>query len=81
MSTFAQLQTRVSSNVIDLQTATQTNIPVYVNAVIEAAQSLHNFNAMKAEIHAFEEMFPRAPTPEPETHARDGHAMKRHGVT
>ncbi len=50
MSTFAQLQTRVSSNVIDLQTATQTNIPVYVNAVIEAAQSLHNFNAMKAEI-------------------------------
>lgn len=53
MSTFAQLQTRVSSNVIDLQTPTQTNVPVYINAVIEAVQSLHNFNCMKAEIQGY----------------------------
>ena len=50
MSTFTQLQTRVSSNVIDAPTAVQTNIPVFVNAAIEMIQGVWNFNCMKAEI-------------------------------
>jgi hypothetical protein len=53
VSTYAQLQTRVSSNVIDSPTPVQTNIPVFINAAIEMAQSLFNFNAMKAEIQAY----------------------------
>lgn len=50
MSTYAQLQTRVSSNIIDSTTAVQTNVPVFVNAAIQMVQALHNFNCMKAEI-------------------------------
>ena len=50
MSTFTQLQTRVSSNIIDANTTVQANIPVYINAAIEMIQALHNFNCMKAEI-------------------------------
>lgn len=45
---FGQLQDEVETNVIDLPTAVQTNVPSYINRAIRALESLYNFPVMKA---------------------------------
>lgn len=45
--TFSDLTTRVSSNVIDLPSSVQANVPVYVNRAIRSAERKYNFRYME----------------------------------
>lgn len=45
--TFADIQTRVESNVIDLPSAVVANVPTYINRVIRSAERKYNFKYME----------------------------------
>lgn len=47
---FIDLQNRVSANLIDVPASIASTIPTLVNAVIQIAEGLNNFNCMKAII-------------------------------
>lgn len=49
---FSQLIAEVESNIIDLPTAVQANVPTYINRALKLMMDLHNFNCMRMELGA-----------------------------
>lgn len=50
MGTFASIQARVETRVIDLPTAVQAEVPTLVNEAMRLIQQEHNFKAMEDEL-------------------------------